>query len=212
LKGDRDESVNGWKSYNERREYTRGISEYITEQGYNLVEMWGCEWKRLKKTVKFVTNNLYPGEEKVYLREGEIMKMIKDGSLFGAVEVDIRVPEHLKKYFEEMTPLFKNTTVSYEDIGEYMQAHLKTTNKSFKEERYLIGSMFADKILLITPLLRWYLEHGLEVTKIHQLIQFNPKPCFKTFGDRVSDDRRAGEFKSFFFFDHCFVFCRLALD
>ena len=57
----------------------------------------------------------------------------------------------------------------------------------------LIGSMKGEKILLATPLLKWYLEHGLEVTKVHQVIEFTPEPCFKPFGDAVSDARRAGD-------------------
>ena len=37
------------------------------------------------------------------------------------------------------------------------------------------------------------MEHGLEVTKVHQVIEFTPEPCFKPFGDAVSDARRAGD-------------------
>ena len=62
-----------------------------------------------------------------------------------------------------------------------------------KPTRYLIGSMWAEKILMITPLLTWYIKHGLEVTKIHQIIEFAPKSCFKAFADRVSNDRRNGD-------------------
>lgn len=124
----------------------------------------------------------------------QIKNFIEDGSLFGAVEVDISVPEHLKEKFAEMPPIFKNVEVQEKDIGEYMQQHLKTTKQTFRPTRYLIGSMFGKNILLITPLLRFYIKHGLLITKIHQLIQFKPKPCFKKFADMVSDDRRAGEF------------------
>ena len=42
--------------------------------------------------------------------------------------------------------------------------------------RSLIGSMKGEKILLATPLVKWYLEHGLEVTKLHQVIEFTPEP------------------------------------
>ena len=38
-----------------------------------------------------------------------------------------------------------------------------------------------------------YLEHGLEVTKVHQVVELTPVPCFKPFGDAVSDARRAGD-------------------
>ena len=59
--------------------------------------------------------------------------------------------------------------------------------------RSLLENMKGEKILLATPLLKWYLEHGLEVTKVHQVIEFTPEPCFKLFGDAVSDARRAGD-------------------
>ena len=47
--------------------------------------------------------------------------------------------------------------------------------------------------MLATPLLKWYLEHSLEVTRVHQVVEFTPDPCFKPFGDAVSDARRAGD-------------------
>ena len=108
-------------------------------------------------------------------------------------QVDIRVPDELKPYFQEMTPIFKNTTVKKTDIGDFMTKFLDDSGRSFNDTRYLIGSMFAEKILIITPLLVWYLEHGLEVTRVYQLIEFNPARCFKDFADSVSDDRRAGD-------------------
>jgi hypothetical protein len=33
----------------------------------------------------------------------------------------------------------------------------------------LVGSMFEEKIMVISPLLKWYVEHGLKVTQIHQV-------------------------------------------
>ena len=61
------------------------------------------------------------------------------------------------------------------DIGEHMQDFVKKHKIPFQDRNYLIGSMFANKILLITPLVKWYVQHGIEVTKIHQLIEFQPK-------------------------------------
>ena len=57
----------------------------------------------------------------------------------------------------------------------------------------LIRSMKGEKILLATPLLKWYLGYGLEVTRVHQVVEFTPEPCFKHFGDAVSIARRAGD-------------------
>ena len=74
-----------------------------------------------------------------------------------------------------------------------MQDYLAQTGKTFKDTRYLIGSMFGTKILTITPLLRWYMAHGLTVTKVHQVIEFSPRQCFGEFVTNISDDRRAGD-------------------
>ena len=90
------------------------------------------------------------------MRESQILAMVMDGSMFGVVEVDIEVPEGLKDHFTEMTPIFKITTISLSDIGVYMTDHLVKSKQNFRNRRCLIGSMFGNKILLITPFLIWY--------------------------------------------------------
>ena len=74
-----------------------------------------------------------------------------------------------------------------------MKAYAAEHNIMAQPRRSLIGSLKGEKILLAMPLLKWYLEHGLEVTKVHQVVEFTPKPCFKPFGDSASDARRAGD-------------------
>jgi hypothetical protein len=56
-----------------------------------------------------------------------------------------------------------------------------------------IGSYFGDKVLVLTTLLKWYLEKGLIITKIYQIIQFKPVTCFAHFGKAVCEARRAGD-------------------
>jgi hypothetical protein len=194
-KENRSVKNNGWPSLDEKFEKTEKMNQYILENGYKLEIKWECEWKKEKSTMTKMPANkyLYPKEEKYRLTQSEILEAVKSGVLFGAVECDIHVPEHLQDKFSEMTPIFKNTLVTENDVGDHMQMYLKEKNQKFKPTRYLIGSMFGEKILLITPLLKWYLEQGLVVTKIYQLIQFAPKKCFKRFADQVSDDRRAGK-------------------
>ena len=109
------------------------------------------------------------------------------------MEVDIRVPPHLKAKFSEMFPIFKNTETSRDDIGEYMKDYAEEHGIMAQPRRKIIGSLKGENILMAIPLLKWYLEHGLEVTKVYQVIEFTPKPCFKPFGDAVSDARRAGD-------------------
>ena len=56
-----------------------------------------------------------------------------------------------------------------------------------------IGSYFAKKIFLITPLVKWYLEQELVVTKVYEFVEYVSKQCFRGFGESVSEARRAGD-------------------
>ena len=56
-----------------------------------------------------------------------IVNAVKNDTLFGCVECDIHVPEHLEDNFSEMCPIYKNTEISREDIGEFMRVTPKKT-------------------------------------------------------------------------------------
>ena len=201
-----DCALNRGKEFNDKRkkpmaellEQTRTNTVYIRRKGYRVVEMWECEWLDMNKTNRelqqFIATEVRRLLDQVKIMSPErILSEVRNERLFGCVEVDIRVPDHLKEKFSEMCPLFKNTEISCDDIGDFMKAYAEEHNIMAQPRRSLIGSMKGDKILLATPLLKWYLEHGLEVTKVHQVIEFSPEPCFKSFGCAVSDARRAGD-------------------
>ena len=118
---------------------------------------------------------------------------MQDGRLFGFVKCDIEVPDQLKDYFSEMTPIFKNTDVSLKDIGEFMQEYAKDHSINDVPRHLLIGSYFGKKIGLSTPLLKWYLEHGLVITNIYTVVQYIPNAAFNSFITPVAQARLGGD-------------------
>lgn len=48
---------------------------------------------------------------------------------------------------------------------------------------------------ITTPILQWYLNECLVVSHIYQVVEYEPKPCFKGFGDSVSDSRRQDDLR-----------------
>ena len=150
----------------------------------HVVEMWECEWKRERDP---------PPRQKWKMTSHSIIAAVIDGTLFGMVECDVRVPDNLREYFAEMQPIFKNTTVTRDDIGSFMQQYAEEHDIMSTPRRMLVGSYRGEKILLATPQLRWYLAHGLVVDRVYQIIEYEPKPCFQNFGDSVSAARRAGD-------------------
>ena len=92
-----------------------------------------------------------------------------------------------------MCPIFCNCDVDYDQIGEHMQDYLAFSGGNRNSRRLLVGVLKAKKILLATPLLRWYLEHGLEITHIYKVIEFTPLRCFSKFVEMVTEGRRKGD-------------------
>ena len=149
-----------------------------------VVEMWECDWKRERDP---------PPRQKWKMTQSKILAAVVDGTLFGMVERDVRVPEHMQDHFAEMQPIFKNTTVTRDDIGPFMRQYAEEHDIMSTPRRMLVGSFHGIKLLLATPLLRWYLAHGLVVDRVYQVVDYEPNPCFQRFGEYVYAARRAGD-------------------
>ena len=103
----------------------------LQDKGYTIEIIWENDWQALinqqpEIKVYLKQHRTYTYFKK-YLNQNQIIQYIQDGRLFGFVECDIEVPDHLKDYFSEMTPIFKNTEVSLKDVGQHMQDMPKST-------------------------------------------------------------------------------------
>ena len=113
--------------------------------------------------------------------------------MFGFVECDIEVPDHLKEYFSEMTPIFKNVDVCLDDVEEFIQEYAKQHNIKDVPRWLLIRSYFGKKIGLSTPLLKWYLEHGLFITRIYTIVEYIPNATFSSFMTQIAQCHLEGD-------------------
>ena len=145
----------------------------IQQRNYKIVEMWECEWWSLYKTdasVKIQLRENFPYRRP--LSEEGLMQGFIDGRVFGYVKCDIEVPEHLRDYFPNFPPIFKNTVVSRDDIGNLMKQYAERENSMFQPRRTLISSVSLTNGTIITPLLLIYLKLGLVCKNIHRFVQY----------------------------------------
>ena len=187
----------GRRNMAERSRRTLETTLYLEAMGYSVVEQYECKWLKLRRnrTVLSTQNRwrIPIPDTREKMTENDIIGGVLGGTIFGLIEVDIHTPEHLKDRFSEMTPIFKNAMVSRSDVGDHMREHLKKHDRLKQPQRQLIGSYFGDKILLGTPLLKWYLEKGLKVTRVHLLVQYTPQKSFLPFVEQVTEARRLGD-------------------
>ena len=183
-----------------RLEWTQEQRDYRIKMGYNVVEMWEHNWTKLCKDdprlhefVRQCTPSFYYKHRYHAVTEQQFLNAVCDKELFGFLEVDIIIPDELVDFFSEMPPLFCNTNVSFEDIGQTMQTFIEENNLSKKSRRLIVGGLRAEKTLRPSPYLKWPRDHGLTVTKLYQVVEFTPVKCFQKFMTQISGARRMGD-------------------
>ena len=187
-------AVNG-KPMAELLAETRKDTAYL-RHFVKVVELWECEWKdkRRDPVVKKCLDAAFPRRRHARwtMTSQQILSGVRAGTVFGLIECDFCVPEALREHFAEMQPVFKNIRLTRDDLGPFKRRYAEEHNIMATPRRMLVGSYRGDKILLATPLLRWYMDHGLDVTHVYQIVEYDPIPRFRRFGDAVSTARREG--------------------
>ena len=148
------------------------------------------EREKCKKIIRYDANALYLycsgdimpcGKDKLTVIEKPYDKMqiqtfernVLEDTYFGFAQVDIEVPHNLNEIFSEMLPLFVVDEIPDNCIPEEMKLYKKRTGrKTIKGKKKLLGVTKAKKILLYSPLLKWYLNHGMVITGVHHLIGY----------------------------------------
>ena len=126
-----------WRVKKRQRDEMR--RDYIQQKCYQIVEIWECEWWSLYKTDASVKSHLrknFPYRRT--LSEEGLMQGIIDGLLFGYFQCDIEEPEQLRDYFSNFPPIFKNSAVSGDDIGNLMKQYAEKENFIVQTKRMLI--------------------------------------------------------------------------
>ena len=149
--------------------------DYIEKRSYQIVEMWECEWWSLYKTNASVKSHLrenFPHRRP--FSEEQLLQGITRGRLFGYVSCDIEVPEHLRDYFSNFPPIFKNTVESRDDNGDLMKQYAEKENIMVQPKRMLLSNFFLTNGTIISPSLLFYLKLGLDspICSIHSQKMF----------------------------------------
>ena len=128
-----------------------------------------------------------PKKKKIAKFSRDVLK----GKVFGFAQVGIELPDELYDKFSEMAPLFVVQEIPDCNVPEEMKIYKeKTGRNTVKGTKKLLGVMKVKKILLYRPMIEWYLRHGLRLTAVHQLIEYEPGMPFSWFLVELANARR----------------------
>ena len=99
----------------------------------------------------------------------------------------------MRANFANFPPIFKNTLVSMNDIGDLMKNYAEEERFLSQPRKMLISSFTLQNGTLKTPLLLFYVQMGLVCTKKHRFVDYTPKKCFNSYVQSAVDAREQGD-------------------
>ena len=119
--------------------------------------------------------------------DAEFISAVKTGRFKGIAKVDIKTPEAARqKYLKwNFPPLAVKRVVTKDMVYEKLRAKFE----KFDSKPQLTLGFDDENTILCSDLLKYYLENGLQITKIHYFVEYNHNKVFQPFIDRLVQRR-----------------------
>ena len=184
-------------TYAEVLQETLDNCSHIRQQGFTLHVMWECEWDALIQVNSLASQIVQDRSKKKcgqhMLTLKQVIELISTDKIFGILECDIHVPKHLEEIFTDFPPIFKHATIGRESIGQLMRIFCETNNLLTKPRKLLISSFHAKKQWFLSPVLKWYIHHGLVIDRVHRILEFDRETPFNDVVNEITYNRRKAD-------------------
>lgn len=152
-----------------------------------------CQWKQIKLGItkrspysKFYYTSI--------ITPKMILDAVKGQTFFGLLEVDISTPEWLQSECNKINfaTIFNKIAPSREMLSSAMQSRCDKYTVKFPLNRQLTLVYSADNYLITSDMLKYYLDLGLQVSKVHYCIEYQKHKPLKKFvelGNLTTDKR-----------------------
>ena len=109
------------------------------------------------------------------------------------LEVDLTYPKELHDFHNEYPYCCEHTTLTDEVLSPYAKHIAEKHDFTFEKRSKLISSLTDKKRYVIHKLnLKQAVDAGLELIKIHRVVEFNQKPWMKDFIDfNISESKES---------------------
>ena len=163
----------------------------IQKMGYELEFIWGCQWRELKSKLTDLETPNFPKILSNKNSESDILNGIRDGTLFGYLICDVKSPESVIQNWRNFPPIIKRQKLDASFVSETTFEQIKSEyGQTSKFKRNTLIQCFNDENhLLFTPLARFYLGEGIEISNIRTFVQYKPSACLEPFIDKVTQMR-----------------------
>ena len=149
-----------------------------------LIEIFGCEWHAQKFEIpKSFKPEISPLLWTKKIHGGQLIELVKSEEIYGFMILDITKTKSAEKWLEvNWPPLFQKSEILYGDLPSWMQASYNSREFPMNT---IVQKMSAKNLLLHTSLIKFYVENGFCVERIHKFYEYQGSRCFKKVFDTV---------------------------
>ena len=110
------------------------------------------------------------------INEFEINSIDIDGDYAYVLSIDFSIPDNVKSLTDDLPLSMSNEKIEFDDLSPYQKKLMADINMKFIKQKSLIASHKSQKNYLISlPLLKLYIELGIEIEKINSIYRFKQK-------------------------------------
>ena len=126
--------------------------------------------------------------------QATLLEAIRSGEVFGFINCSVRTPDHIIQKFQDSSylfpPVIKRAEITDDIISPFMKAKMIEQERKSGQST-LIQTYNGDDMLLMTPLVQFYLENGMEISNITKFVQYIPGKGLAPFVEKVVSMRVA---------------------
>ena len=116
------------------------------------------------------------------------MKAIENEEVFGYIRCDVTSPDamiqkHLRNGFL-FPPIISRKIIGDDMLSPFMK-ELIEKRKSTKPTQSPVQTYHGTNLFLFTPLVKLYMEMGLKISNVTEVVQYQPGKCSLPFANRV---------------------------
>ena len=130
-----------------------------------------CTWKKMKKAVCFAATEI----PRIMINDNEksLLAAIQRNEVFGFIVADVTTPDHIREEFGSFLfpPIVRRMVLNEDHLSNYMKQVCLEENKK-TEFNTLVQTYNCVQELLMTKLVKMYLDRGLIVKNVTKFIQY----------------------------------------
>ena len=175
-------------------EEDKKVEAYCRAKGVYHV-MFECQWIKLEKSgisYQNFTSQFYDQKD---VEETQLLDAIKDGTLYGFIQADIKSPQAVIEKFKSVNfpPIFNHVHVEEDMVNPDILKKLKDKKVDFTKQKQLTLTFTATDYLMTTDLCQWYMDQGLIVENVGFVVEYIKHQPFKNFITKLTECRKEAD-------------------